>query len=159
MLLAKYRTTQLSGSAKQALPSRCRFKLIRFVFKEAIMMLIKISNEEANTLSAYEPIDSEFRTQAYKKWRNPKVGISTFGPRRRQMKPDDGILTQTGISKMGIEDINMIFDYFPLDELDGSTPALSFAPRKQSGQVSVLSILQRASTRLRKSFHNRCSIR
>jgi hypothetical protein len=56
-------------------------------------MLKRISKEEANTLAAYEPIESEFRTQAYKKWHNIKEGINMYGMRWRVMGPDAGILT------------------------------------------------------------------
>jgi hypothetical protein len=60
---------------------------------------------------------------------------------------------------MGIDDMNMIFDYFPLDEVESSAPQFSFATGKQSDHVSELSIFQRASIRLRKSLRNRFAYR
>ena len=121
------------------------------------MMMKIISNEEANALAAYEPIESEFRTQAYKKWRNVKAGISMYGPRWRHMEPDAGIMTLTRKTYMGIEDMDRIHDYFPLDKVESPTQLSSYVPGKHHDQVAELSIFRRASMRLRKSFRNRCA--
>jgi hypothetical protein len=51
------------------------------------------------------------------------------------------------------------FDYFPLDDLESATPAYGFAPGKQAGRAAELSLLQRASILLRKSFRNRQACR
>lgn len=93
-------------------------------------MLKKISKNEANALAAYEPVESEFRTQAYKKWRNVKVGASMYGLCLRNMEPNVGILTLTQNSTMRIDDMNMFFDYFPLDEVENPTTVSSFVPVK-----------------------------
>jgi hypothetical protein len=81
-------------------------------------MLNRISKEEANTIAAYEPIESEFRTQAYKKWHNIKEGINMYGLRWRVMEPDVGILTLA--KNNHVKKMDMIIDYFPLDEVENS---------------------------------------
>ncbi|NVN90253.1 MAG: hypothetical protein HXX11_06575 [Desulfuromonadales bacterium] len=78
-------------------------------------MLAKISKEEANVLAAYEPIESEFRTHACKKWSHEKVGICLFGPTRRSLETEAKVLTMTINSYREIGDRDMAFDYFPLD--------------------------------------------
>jgi hypothetical protein len=83
-----------------------------------LIMLKRISKNEANVLAAYEPVESEFRNRAYKKWRNVKVGVSMYGMRLKHVEPDVGILTLTKNSNMRIEDMDMFIDYFPLDEVD-----------------------------------------
>lgn len=81
-------------------------------------MLTRISKEEANTLAAYEPIESEFRTQAYKKWHNIKKGINMYGLRWKVMEADVGILTLPKSSS--VKNMEMIIDYFPLDEVENT---------------------------------------
>ena len=81
-------------------------------------MMKIISKEEANTLAAYEPIESEFRTQAYKKWHNIKEGINMYGLRWRVMEPDAGILTLPKNSY--VKNMDVIIDYFPLDEVENT---------------------------------------
>jgi hypothetical protein len=50
------------------------------------IMVKKISKKEANALFSYEPLESEFRTRAYKIWRNVNVDVSMFGMSRKRME-------------------------------------------------------------------------
>jgi hypothetical protein len=56
---------------------------------EGYFMLKNLSKKDANTLFLYEPIESEYRTQAYNKWRN--LGISMYGQSRKRMEQKSGI--------------------------------------------------------------------
>jgi len=78
-------------------------------------MMIQISSEEANVLAAYEPIESEFRTQTLKKCSGITSGIEMYCQILRNAGSEVGKLTNTITSYMRIEDNKIIFDYFPLD--------------------------------------------
>jgi len=117
-------------------------------------MPVHISHDEANAIAAYEPIDSEFRKQAYKKWQGAQTGTGKHNLRKRRFEPDAGILTQTATGTRRIEDLESSFDYYPLDKVESSRQACSFNPGKKNGRISELSILQRASLRLRQTFRN-----
>ena len=112
----------------------------------------KISNEEANTLAAYEPIDSEFRKHAYKKWGIVRTSNSIYGPNLMHVEPDVKIPSHTHVNYTEIEDLDTIFDYFPLDGVENPTAAFSFSLKNNLKQIAKLSIFQRTSIWLRKSF-------
>lgn len=64
-------------------------------------MLKKISKKEIDALFSYEPIESEFRTRAYKKWRNLNEDVSIYSKSRKRIELDASILTQTKYCNRG----------------------------------------------------------
>jgi len=118
-----------------------------------------ISIEEANILAAYEPIDSEFRSQAYTKWRNVQVVNNTCGPCWRSKERAVKTLTLAKNCHKGTEPAKMIFDYFPLDKEESETPASSSAPEMLVRPAGKLSLFRRVSIRFRMSFLKRSTYR
>jgi hypothetical protein len=78
-------------------------------------MTVEISVED--TMSAYEPIDSEFRARAWKRWRNRKGSSNMFGPRYRFIEPDASVLPSPKNGFVGIDGMETVVDYFPLDSV------------------------------------------
>jgi hypothetical protein len=121
-------------------------------------MLENVLSDETATLAVYEPIESEFRTQAYEKWRNEKSTTNMCDPCWRHKGADVKIpsLAPKTYTQAGE---NILFDYFPLDEVKKPTTAISYVARKLPVRAAGLSGFKQTSVRLWKSFRFRCSYR
>jgi len=129
-------------------------------FKEVYILMQKtLSIEEANTLAAYEPLDSEFRSQAHIKWYDMQRGNSACSPCWRNKEHAVKTLTFAGDSHKNIEAREMFFDYFPLDKEESQTQVSSIATGMLTEPDKKLSLFQRASIRLRMSFFKRNTYR
>jgi hypothetical protein len=75
------------------------------------------STKRTSIMSAYEPIEGEFRERAYKSWRNKKAGSNLYGFRWRYKEPDAECLPSPEACYVGIEFMEMGNDLYPRDVL------------------------------------------
>ena len=77
--------------------------------------------QAALAMSAYEPIEGEYRDRAHQKWKAGKDGINFFGFRWRYREEDAGHVPCASADCIGVEIIDQPDDGFPLDILAYST--------------------------------------